>query len=266
MNRAFQRIVLTDEGEMMRFASTTERIVADEQKESEIFNQSGPKDPRYLSILEDLSKEYLSIALYDKAMLSAIRYEQMQEGPLTEGRVANLYQIACIHVAQGHFIEAQELALRVRDATAMPTIGWWSRWWNLHFVSILAETERMKDDILEEELLHYRVADAFAREFGPETTITLEARLLLGECQERKKDYQRALYHYLAVYAHFMGKGLFSTADEAVGLLSHIYMGRKHLGEKGKLVELKSWILTKMNKANFSLQGKKKVAAYLKEC
>lgn len=262
----FSRILLVDDKGLRSFASAQETIERDKKAEKILFNEDGPDDPRYRPLLHELAEAYQTAGDHSMAAETALVYERMSTHRTEESRIENFHLLGESLIAMRKVIEAQDLLTPLYQSTMIPIIGWWTRYWNLHFLSLLADVALLKGEPLEEEAIRYRCADGFAKEFGMDLTVTMTARMKLGECQQRKGDFTRALLHYQAAYAHFHGRKLFSTDEESISLLARIYACEKHLNEKERMEETRAWLMAQVHRSSLPSGASRRIIDYLSEC
>ncbi|MFA6846448.1 MAG: hypothetical protein WCR02_12040 [Sphaerochaetaceae bacterium] len=264
----FKRLLIYDDlDDVLGFAKAQNVALALQKKEVDMFNQYGPRSWQCTQALKDLIPAFQYTRDYSMAIESAKILNQFLENDKpSEVRVENLYQIAASYIQLGNVIEAQEIVVPLLSSTSTTAIGQWSRYWNLQLTSLLADLAHLKEQKETELEIRRVVLNSFSNEFGVFLYDTFGFRLLLGESLERNHRWKKALEEYRTVYSYFHEYQMFTSIEERISLLSHIYKCQKHIQEEAA-TQSKAYILLllRQNYADDSIQ-KRKVLKFLKNC
>jgi len=245
MTDSFSRILVCSRMDALRrFSQAQNELVQAEASEIASFNTYGPKDKRYLESLLALAEAQQTAKEFDRSLETGLTLERYLKGTgLFDLKLENLHMIIQNELARRGIIDADEISVSVLKELQKPVAGMWSTYWKLKILSLHADILQEKGMFLSERKVREEVYRTFAKELGAELYETLLARLYLGECEERLKDWESALGDYETVYAAFQIKQLFNGIEEKTSLLAHCYRCIKNLGDEQRAVESRIWIL-----------------------
>ncbi len=225
MENYFARLLLANElDDPITFAKVQQEIAELEKKRIAQFNEYGPLNPTYVTLLGELNMAYLKARDTSNELESAQQIYQSAEalyGKTDDRTIEALIALASSYLDDGQIDEAQGI---VTTLLAMDWAEEKGPSYDLYLDTLAtqADIHHAKEDFIQELKLRTQVWKTLEEFNGTASVQTMLARLAVGICLEHLKRYAEALDHYLVIRAFLDAEPEFANDAEKIGLMAHI--------------------------------------------
>lgn len=251
MENYFARLLLTNELEdPVHFAKVHQNLFDLEKKRIAHFNQYGPMNETYVSLMGELNMAYLAVgdtANELEAAQQMYRTDRQLYGEHDERTIASYLALGHSYLDDGQVVQASSIAceLSKRTRTGLkPPISIIS----LEVLSFQADIHHLKQEFASELELRQQVFARFTELFGSTDSQSIISRTALAICLERLRRFSLALDHYLVVHSYLDSNPDFVTEAEKIGLLVHIGRCYRRLGHFEDSRVIYRWAYSKAQK------------------
>jgi|GEM_PF-1507772 tetratricopeptide (TPR) repeat protein len=237
------RVILPGSEDLRLFAESEERVSYWEHEVARRFGLFGPKSAAYQNAERNLIQSHVDAGNWSEALRLALDWEKRHSGQLTDNRAENFLALGRCFLGLRKFVEAREVLSTLLRSTEQPIFGQWTLYYHIHAVTLFADyLHAAETKALDEESMRYLAFLKSKQGLGDEITLTVEMRLLLALCQERRGDLDHALSNYRQVYQFFKQRELFPAPACRTGLLARIYRMQKRKNQEAASIETRMWI------------------------
>lgn len=244
MENYFARLLLASElDDPVYFAHTHNTIAKLEKKLVEHFNEHGPMNQYYVTIMGELNMAYYN--LRDTARELEIAQQLYQICSSINGEESEFTIEALIALASSYLDDAQ-----IEEAQAIAT-GLLERSWTenegpsydlyIDTLCLQADIHHAKEEYLTELPIRDHVC-AILQEFeGSASNQTIMARCGRALCLEKLKLWKKALADYIVIRSYLDVEKDFATEAEKISLLAHIGRCYRKLGNHDDSLAIFQW-------------------------
>lgn len=237
------RAVLPGSEDLRLFAKSEERVSYWEREVARRFGLYGPKSAAYQSAEQNLIQSHVDACNWSDALRLAMDWEKRHYGQLTDDRAENFLALGRCFLGLHKLVEARDVISTLVRNTEQPIFGQWTLYYHIHSVSLFADYMYTANiQAIDEETMRYLAFLTSKQGLGDGITLTVEMRLLLALCQERRGDQDHALSNYRQVYQFFRQRDLFPAPVCRIGLLARIYRMQKRKSLETSSIETRMWI------------------------
>ncbi|NBK25723.1 MAG: hypothetical protein EOM68_27360 [Spirochaetia bacterium] len=225
MENYLSRLLLTSElDDPVYFARIHQNIMELEKRRVDHFNQKGPANSSYVTLMGELNMAYLQAN--DTTNELAVAKQIYETTKNLYGASDDITIEAQIALANSYLDDNQ-----VKEAQALVTELLKYEWteekspsYDLYMdvICLQADLHHHRELFTKELPLRKHVLGIYEEFEGSAENQTIMARVALGYCLEKMKRYRDALGHYIVVRAFLDAEKDFSTDAERIGLMAHI--------------------------------------------
>lgn len=225
MENYFARLLLANElDDPITFAKVQQEIAELEKKRIAQFNEFGPMNPTYVTLLSELNMAYLRARDTSNELESAQQIYQAAEtmyGKNDDRTLEALIALASSYLDDGQMDEAQGIVTSLLEREWSEEEG---PSYDLYLDSLATQADiyHTKEDFAAELKLRKQVWETLEELNGTASVQTMLARLAVAICLEHLKRYTLALDHYLVIRAFLDAEPEFANDAEKIGLIAHI--------------------------------------------
>lgn len=246
MENYFAKLLLTSElDDPIYFAKVHHEISELEKQRVSHFNQFGPINSEYITLMGELNMAYLRAndstnelevakQIYESTLALYGEYNDLT----IEAQIA----LASSYLDDGRIKESQEIAntLLKRDWSSENGPAY-----DLYLDTICLQADiHHKKELFEKELpLRLHVMSILEEFGGSANNQTIMARTAVAFCLERMKRYREALDHYIVIRSYLDAEKTFSTDAERIGLMAHIARCYHKIGNEEDSLTSYQWAL-----------------------
>lgn len=225
MENYLTRLLLTSElDDPVYFARIHQNIMELEKRRVDHFNQKGPANSSYVTLMGELNMAYLHAN--DTTNELAVAKQIYETTKNLYGASDDITIEAQIALANSYLDDSQ-----IKEAQTIVTELLKYEWseekspsYDLYMdvICLQADLHHQRELFTKELPLRKHVLSIYEEFEGSAENQTIMARVALGYCLEKMKRYRDALGHYIVVRAFLDAEKDFSTDAERIGLMAHI--------------------------------------------
>lgn len=246
MENYLTRLLLTSElDDPIYFAKVHQNIMELEKQRVEHFNQHGPANSSYISLMGELNMAYLHAQDPTNELAVAKQiYETTKNlyGSDDDITIESQIALANSYLDDGQNKKAQAIATELlkRDWSEEESPSY-----DLYMdvICLQADLHHHQELFTKELPLRKHVLNIFEEFEGSADNQTIMARVALGYCLQKTKRYRDALGHYIVVRAFLDVESDFATDAERIGLMAHIAHCYHKIGKDEEAKLAYQWVL-----------------------
>ncbi len=244
MENYFSRLLLSSELDDPIYFAKLHQTISDLEKERvQHFNENGPMNIHYISLMGELNMAYYQAHETDKELETAqqiYQTSQVLNGEEDDVTIESLIALALSYLDDGQSDEAQSIADDLLQKNYTKEEG---PSYTLYIDSLClqADIHHNRKDYDQELLIRQQVLTLLTSLEGSASNQTIMARCGLAVCLEKRKSYKEALEQYRIIRSYLDIESDFATEAEKIGLLVHIGRCYKKLGNSEDALALYRW-------------------------
>lgn len=241
MENYFARLLLTSElDDPLYFAKVHQRIADLERKRVAHFNEHGPLNQQYITLMSELNMAYLDARDTTGELEAAQQIHQncqLLYGDTDELTLEAFIALGSSYLDDGQSEKAQSIATNLLGRNWTEQKG---PSYDLYIDALCLQADifHSQQKFSEELKIRIQVVSLLESMEGAATNQAILARCALALCHESLKQFQSALDHYQIIRSYFDVEQDYATEAEKIGLLVHIGRCYRKLGnlEDSKIV------------------------------
>ncbi|AEV28151.1 hypothetical protein SpiGrapes_0291 [Sphaerochaeta pleomorpha str. Grapes] len=220
------------------FAKVHQNIYDLEKRRVAIFNEKGPLNWEYITIMGELNMAYMEANETANEVTTA---QQIYQGTVALNGQDNSLAYEAYLALGASFLDderiadAQAIATELLEKNIQTPIAEGEEAFDyltyLDTLCLQADIYHKAQDFAKEEPIRIKVMEAYRQLFSDVNDQTIMARAALATCLEKSKQYAKALDHYIVIRAYLDAEKDLATDAERIGLMAHIAHCYKKIGQ-----------------------------------